>query len=242
MSLPLTIDIAFSLSGALSDHRELSLLCHDCLLHNGIPCLTAPFLPCSSDEELDLVLFVLAATPQWVDSSVEVQANALIMLFDAAQQKFAKAGPADGHFNKWWNVECAQAKINYNNYPCHHTCLAFQAVCKAAKKAYFAGKLRDMIKHCKLWLGTHWIKDCPIPKVPQICSSLGNTINELHPMFEVFQQQSQPNLDSCINLSLPFLNTLPSKPVRPFAPFSVAELNDALATCSSSSAPGPSHM
>ena len=61
-SLPLTIDISFSLTGALSDHCKLSLLCHDSAAASRVPRLTAPFLPSSSDEELDLVLFVLAAS------------------------------------------------------------------------------------------------------------------------------------------------------------------------------------
>ena len=130
----LTINISFTLSGALSDHRELSLLCHDHATNAGVPHLTVPFLPSSSDEELDLVLFVLAATPQWSEGSVEDWATSLISLFDSAWNKFVKQGPADGHFNKWWNTNCAQAKLSYNACPGHHTCLAFQTACKAARK------------------------------------------------------------------------------------------------------------
>ena len=172
----------------------------------------AAFLPSGSDEELDLVLFVLLATHQWSEGSVEEWAEVLIRLFQEAWAHFAKTGPADGQFNKWWNADCAQAKHDYNLHPCHCHCLAFQSACKAAKKAYFAGKLEDMVKYCKPWTGMRWIKDRPIPKVPQIHTQQGHMINELHPMFEVFQHQFQPELKGRVDLSHPFLSVLPTKP------------------------------
>ena len=56
VSLQFTIDIVFAISGALSDHQELSLLCCDCSTSNtGVPNLVTCFLPSGSDEELDLV-------------------------------------------------------------------------------------------------------------------------------------------------------------------------------------------
>ena len=115
--------------------------------------------------------------------------KALLTVFETGWHKFAKTGPADGCFNKWWNASCAQAKAQFNEHPCMHTKLAFQAACKAAKKTYFVHKLEDMVKHRKPWLGTHWIKDWPIPKVPQIQTTQGHTINELQPMFDAFQSQ-----------------------------------------------------
>ena len=69
-SLPLTIDISFTLMGTLHNHRELSLLCHDNTAGMGIPRLTAPYLPHRSDEELNLVLFILDASDQWAYGSV----------------------------------------------------------------------------------------------------------------------------------------------------------------------------
>ena len=202
----------------------------------------ASFLPSSSEEELDLVLFVLAATDQWAHGSVDNRASALISLFDTAWCKFAKIGPSDGQFNKWWNASCSQAKIQYNAQPCMHARLVFQAACKSAKKAYFTLKLEDMVKHCKPWLGTCWIKDWPIARVPQIQTAQGRTINELQPMFDAFQNQFQPPMAVNIDIEHPFLQSLPDKLARPFVTFSFAELQEALATCSTSSAPGPSHM
>ena len=168
--------------------------------------------------------------------------SALLALFDNEWRKFAKTGPADGQFNKWWNTSCGQAKAAYNIRPCMCTQVAFHAACKVAKKVYFACKLEDMVKHRKPWLGTHWIKDRPIPKVPQIQMALGHTINELQPMFDAFQSQFQPTVDSNIDVMHPFLHSLPEKLARPFVAFSLAELHEALATCSSSSVLGPSHM
>ena len=122
------------------------------------------------------------------------------------------------------------------------TRIAFQVACKSAKKAYFMYKLEDMVKYRKPWLGTCWIKDWPIPKVPQIQLAQGHTINELQPMFDAFQSQFQPTVVHNINTLHPFLQSLPEKPSQPFVAFSPAELCEALATCLSSSALGPSHM
>ena len=99
-----------------------------------------------------------------------------------------------------------------------------------------------MVKYHKPWMGTCWIKDRPIPKVPQICSSNGHTINKLQPMFDAFQHQFQPTLDGQADLAHPFLDALPSKASHPFAPFSLAELLEVLGMCLMASAPGPSHM
>ena len=240
--LPLTIDISFALTGTQQDHKELSLLCHDIGDTVGTPRLTAPYLPSGLDEELNVVLFILAASDQWAHGSVNEQARALINLFDVAWVRFAKTGIVDGQFNKWWNTNCALAKACYNEQLCMCTRLAFQVACKAAKKVYFAQKLEDMVKQCKPWLGMHWIKDRPIPKVPQIQTAQGSTINKLQPMFEAFQGQFQPNLASDCDASHAYLQALLAKPPRTFNPFSAAELHEALSSCSSSSAPGPSHM
>ena len=70
----------------------------------------------------------------------------------------------------------------------------------------------------------------------------GHTINELLPMYEAFQAQFQPDMVTDIDMTHPLLQALPSKPSRGFAPFSATELHEALSTCSTSSAPGPSHM
>ena len=231
------IDIAFSIGQPATDHCKLSILCCDHGLHGNAPPLSASFLPSGSDKELNLVLFVLNNLTRWSIGSVEQCASGLISLFQEAWDYFAKVGPAEGHFNK-----CTHAKLVFNNHPTHHHYIAFHATCKAAKKAYFANKLINMIKQCKPWVGTQWIKDCPIPKVPQIRSTAGNTINKLQLMFEAFQQQFQPALDGQSWLYHPFLETLPSKPTRPFVPFSPAELHNVLSTCSSASAPSPSHM
>ena len=152
---------------------------------------------------------MLANSAKWVRGSVDEHATSLLVLFEDGWQKFAKTGPADGQFNKWWNAGCAQTKALYNDCPCMCTWVAFHAACKVAKKVYFACKLEDMVKHHKPWLGTHCIKDQPIPKVPQICTAQHLTIK---PMFDAFQCQFQPSVEHNIDISHPFLQSLPEKP------------------------------
>lgn len=60
-------------------------------------------------------------------------------------------------------------------------------------------------------------------------------------MFHVFHQQFVPSRDS-VDINFDFIQSLPSWPACNFMPFSAMELTEALATCSTASAPGPSHM
>ena len=125
----------------------------------GIPNLSSQFLPAGSDEQLDLVLFVLNSLPQWANSNVDTHAASLIAIFDSAWDKCAKTGPSGSHFNKCWNNDCAMAKLAYNACPCHRARSTFHKACDLAKKTYFTLKMEDMVKHCKPWTGTQWIKD-----------------------------------------------------------------------------------
>ena len=61
-------------------------------------------------------------------------------------------------------------------------------------------------------------------------------------MFDAFQLQFQLNVETPVDLAHPFLEALPNCAPRSFAPFLVAGLKEALSTCSTTSAPGPSHM
>ena len=66
-------------------------------------------------------------------------------------------------------------------------------------------------------------------------------INKLNPMFEAFHcQLAPPCPDNVIDHA--FIHSLPEQQSRDFVPFSHMELSEALASCSTSSAPGPLHM
>ena len=124
-SLPLTITIAFDIRGAHADHRELSLLCQDSADSRAYPRLNTRFLPSGSDEELNMVLFVLTGSPSWALGSVNDRASALISLFRSGWDRFTKSSPDNSQPNKWWSSECSQAKSLYNAQPCMRTRLAF---------------------------------------------------------------------------------------------------------------------
>ena len=144
-SLPLTIDIVFDIRGPVLDHRKLSLLCRDGAQARPYPRLNSRYLPSGSDEELDMVLFVLAGSHSWAQGSVNARADALLQLFRTGWDTFAKVSNDSSHFNKWWSRDCSQAKSLFNAHPCMCTRLAFQAACRSAKKDYFSAKLNDMV-------------------------------------------------------------------------------------------------
>ena len=83
-----------------------------------------------------------------------------------------------------------------------------------------------MIATCWPWEASRWIKDRPLAKVLQIRNPDGSTINELPPLFEVFNQQfNKPNANTAFDFG--WIESLPEKPTRSFLPFSPVELTEA---------------
>ena len=104
-SLPLTIEISFDIAGPCADHHELSLLCCDISNDHVYPRLSARFLPSGSDEELNLILFVLDGAAAWAQGSCNDRATALLQLFNTSWDRFSKSGVQDAKFNKWWTKD-----------------------------------------------------------------------------------------------------------------------------------------
>ena len=96
-----------------------------------------------------------------------------------------------------------------------------------------------MVKCCKPWEGTNWIKQRALPKVPQVVVD-GFIINDLDQMFE--QMHSQFVQSAAIPANSAFVDMLPQRPQHLWPPFSQLELSKALAMCSNALAPGPSHF
>ena len=110
----------------------------------------------------------------------------MINAFQDGWNHFSKPGHAD--YNRWWNSLCQDAKCTYEANPTHDSHHAFLTQCRLAKKEYFAQKVEDMVRSQKPWEGTGWIKQCALPKVPQIVTN-GQVLNDLSQMFDKMHDQ-----------------------------------------------------
>lgn len=75
-----------------------------------------------------------------------------------------------------------------------------------AKKEYFAHKIEEMVKSRKPWEGTSWIKQCAIPKVPQIEVD-GQVINSLDTFFDKMHKQFAQS--ASMPAMMDFIDSLP---------------------------------
>ena len=97
-----------------------------------------------------------------------------------------------------------------------------------------------MVENNWPWEGTGWIKQRALPKVPQLQNVQDLPITNLDELFSTLHS----HFDKASNLpcDLDFIKSFPQKPTHSFPPFSQAELEDTIKTCSNMSAPGPSHL
>ena len=108
-----------------------------------------------------------------------------------------------------------------------------------AKKEFFAKKIEEMVKQRKPWEGTNWIKQRAMPKVPQIMEN-GKVLSDISQMFDMMHNHFAQS--AATPTTSDFVESLPQRDTCSWPPFSKLELMEALATCSNTSAPGPSHF
>ena len=230
--------LLYDIIGPNTDHKTLTLrigsngaaeLQHDDLVHQ--------YIPAGSEEGEHFIFFLFEERQFWTAADPAIRAEQFIDSCHNAWDHFSKPGLAQ--YNRWWNENCWLAKFEFETSPSNATRNAFLAQCKAAKKAYFAKKVEEMVKIRKPWEGTGWIKQHALPKVPQIIDN-SKVLYDLDQMFEKMHDQfaqsaSMPAVSG-------FIDELPQQPVRSWPPFSSLELSEALLTCSNASMPGPSHL
>ena len=78
-----------------------------------------------------------------------------------------------------------------------------------------------------------------MPKVPQLVDN-GKVLNDIMQMFDKMHQQFAQS--AATPSASDFVESLPQRDTCSWPPFSELELTEALATCSNTSAPGPSHL
>ena len=89
------------------------------------------------------------------------------------------------------------------------------------------------------WEGTGWIKQCSLPKVPQIVDN-GQVLNDLDKMFNRMHEQFAQSASTPVLTDL--IDGLPQRATHSWPLFLSLELDDVLLTCSNTSVPGPSHL
>ena len=241
--LHLTIDIKYNVFSPLHNHQFLDIRFgnQSKVPHSfNQPPAEHRYLKANSDAEGDLILEVLQQTQSWATLPADLSMRTLLAVFQNAWTKFSSVAPIGTKFNHWWNNDCSLHKNKYIMQPTAANRKLFHAACKQVKKDFFAKNVHDMIENNKPWEGTGWIKQRALPKVPQLCNSQNAPITSLDELFSMLHTQFDKASNNLCNLEL--IHSFPLKPTQSFPPFSKAELEDAIKTCSNSLAPSPSYL
>ena len=231
-------EVVYDILGAKRDHMTLTLkVGSNDATSIANEHLEQSYIAAGSDDEGKLFDEIFNSINSWTLQDVDARTTQMIDAFQSVWNKYAKPGVA--RYNRWWNEECQVAKQAYIELNTIDSRAHFLRQCRLAKKAYFAKKIEEMIKRRKPWEGTGWIKQRAMPKVPQIVHN-GEVLNDIDRMFNTMHNHFA--LSASMPIESDFIDSLPSRPCRTWHEFSELELNEALNTCSTASAPGPSHL
>lgn len=110
---------------------------------------------------------------------------------------------------------------------------------RAARRQYFSS-IVTAADHHRVWDLVQWTKPRKLDSTAAILQPDGNPTQSQHDLRNAFQTQFTPADPHPVDESV--LDAIPQLPERPFPPMSLAELEDALASTSNTSAPGPDHL
>ena len=165
---------------------------------------------------------------------------AVAQAFQGAWDSFSKEIQITDRSSPWWNEECTAAFDQYRASRDKDDWRSFRRVVKTAKRIFFDERIDKISNsHKRPWDLMNWVQQRKNPPCEAIqyngrpCLDMPSLWDALHNTY---------NLASNRPYDIDCLNSLPDLPVREWVPFSALELEEALSSCSSSSAPGPDHI
>ena len=161
-------------------------------------------------------------------------------VFAESWDAHAKNITVTAHSKEWWNSKCRTALERYRLTGDRSDWRLFRSATRSAKRSFFDSRIAEIASTNKCpWNLMSWVKQCKLPAVEAIryqgspCNTLPNLWNALH---------SSYNAAANCPVQLSALDDVPCLVPRPWVPFSVLEMMEALKACSNASAPGPDHI
>ena len=137
-------------------------------------------------------------------------------------------------------MECSDSLNRYRTSGDIQHWKEFKTNVRLAKRIFFDEKIQEIaMSNKRPWDLMNWVKKKSLPAVEAI-SYEGHPCNSLSDLWQALHRSYNPAEDRPINER--FLNEISQSDTIEWPPFSQQELRDAIAKCSSHSAPGPDHI
>jgi hypothetical protein len=192
-----------------------------------------------SDEEASFLGDVsesFQTLSEWNGSTV-AEVDAISLAFSKAWSDHAKEAHIGKCSNGWWNEECSDAIAIYRESRLPEDWSQYRRIMRNTKRDYFEARVHEIAStERRPWDLTAWTRKRTLPSHEAI-SFGGVPCNELGELWAALDGTYNAAQGRAVDLS--FLDPLEPLPQRDWLPFSVLELKEALAACSSRSAPGP---
>ena len=144
------------------------------------------------------------------------------------------------HSKEWWNQDCTTSLNKYRSSGNLQHWKEFKATVRTTKRKFFDDKIYDIATSNKRpWDLMNWVRKKSMPAIESIsyenrpCNTLPDLWHALHYSYNSAENRS---------IDIRFLNEIPQASPIKWPAFSKQEFRDAIAKCSSSSAPGPDHI
>lgn len=173
-------------------------------------------------------------------AKVSAIVNAISLAFSKAWSTHAKEFRLGKHSKSWWNKECAETLMIYQESRLPEDWSQYCCAMQDAKWEFFESCVTEIASaNHRLWDLTGWTRKCNLPSHEAI-SYRGAPCNELGELWAALDGTYNATGERAVDLS--FMDPLEPLPPRDWLPFSTQELLEALSACSSCSAPGPDHI
>jgi len=170
-------------------------------------------------------------------AEVDVMAQAVADIFSKAWSDNATEKRITRRSEPWWNDTCSETLLQYRDDKTPEKWSTFRKATRAAKRKFFDAKIEEIAKtnQCS-WDLMEWVKGQKLSP----CEAIQYNGQPCHTMPELWDAlHNTYNSAADRPCDLLVLNELPDLPAWEWAPFSVLELMETLAACSSLSSPGP---
>ncbi|PPQ94891.1 hypothetical protein CVT25_004372 [Psilocybe cyanescens] len=167
-------------------------------------------------------------------------AQAIADSFSAAWETCSREVTITRCSKPWWTDECSIMLQAYQEHGLQEDWKLYRKAVKNAKWVFFDSRITEIsITNKRTWDLMSWVQQRKL----SLCEAIqyqGQPCHTLPQLWDAHHNTYNSASDCPFNINI--LDSIPDIPVQGWVPFSALEMQEALASCSNVSAPGPDHI
>ena len=165
--------------------------------------------------------------------------DSIFSCIDNAFHRFATTPSISHHSKTWWTDQCSKMLARYRATRSFEDRHIYRQTIHDAQRQYYDTVIQETAEKQRVWDLMAWTRPRPLPLYHSLVHN-GAPLSSMPDLFQGLHDQFYSASGRPVDLA--FAESLPSLPVRDCPPISLRECREAVASCSSSSAPGPDHV